>query len=280
MRLRPSLTGIVPPLRTVFVSDLHLGSRNCHADALAGFLESFACERIYLVGDIVDLWWLAKRRASWGRQHARVFEALRAHAADGAELVYIPGNHDRPMREFAGLALPGMTLRRRAIHTLADGRRFLVTHGDEHDAGTELGALSHWLGDKLYEAILAGNRLTRAARNRLGLRYWSLADFLKRRSGTAEKYIERYVALATGAARARGLDGVVCGHIHRPALTSVDGIVYANDGDWVESFTAITEAHDGTLELLRWVDRAETVATLPPRLVLRAQEPVSVRRAA
>ena len=257
--------------RTVFVSDLHLGSRNCQAGALAAFLESFRSERIYLVGDIVDLWWLARRRASWGADHHRVFDALRAHVASGTRLVYIPGNHDRPMRDWCGVVLPRMSVRRRAVHTLADGRRVLVTHGDEHDAQTRLGDLSHRLGEKLYDALLAANRLTHAARSRIGLRYWSLADFLKRRSEAAEGYIARYVAACVHDARRRGLDGVVCGHIHRPALERHDGIIYANDGDWVESLTALTEAHDGTLELVHWQRRAESVAALPPRLVLTCQ---------
>lgn len=272
MRLRPRVAGLVPAHRSVFVSDLHLGSRNCQAGALADFLESFACERLFLVGDVVDLWWMAKRRASWGRDHARVLEALRAHAADGCALTYIPGNHDSPLRDFCGAALPNLVVRRRVVHTLADGKRLLVKHGDEHDAETQLGGFAHRIGDRLYAAILAGNRVTHAARARLGLRYWSLADFLKRRSAAAERYIRRYAEACVRDARARGLDGVVCGHIHRPALERIDGIVYANDGDWVESLTALVEAHDGTLELVRWRSRPETIGTLAPRLVLAAQD--------
>jgi UDP-2,3-diacylglucosamine pyrophosphatase LpxH len=258
-------------LRTVFISDLHLGSANCHADALAEFLADLTCQRLYLVGDIVDLWWMAKRRAAWSQHQTRVLDALRTLARDGTELIYIPGNHDRPLRHLCGTVLPQMKIRRRAVHVTADGRRLLVTHGDEFDAVTHLGGLHEWFGDKLYGAILAGNRLLNRLRRRLGLRYWSLAEYLKQRSGAAERYIERFVQACAADARRRALDGVLCGHIHRPALREVDGLIYANDGDWVESLSAITEDGDGTLALVHWNrGSVHTLATLPPRLVLRA----------
>jgi UDP-2,3-diacylglucosamine pyrophosphatase LpxH len=258
-------------LRTVFISDLHLGSANCHADALAEFLAPLTCERLYLVGDIVDLWWMAKRRAAWSSHQTRVLDALRTLARDGTELIYIPGNHDRPLRPFCGTVLPQMKIRRRAVHVTADGRRLLVTHGDEFDAVTHLGGLHEWFGDKLYGAILGGNRLLNRLRRRLGLRYWSLAEYLKQRSGAAERYIERFVQACAADARRRALDGVLCGHIHRPALREVDGLIYANDGDWVESLSAVTEDGDGTLALVHWNrGSVHTLATLPSRLVLRA----------
>ncbi len=252
-------------LRSVFISDLHLGSKNCHADALADFLAATHCEHLYLVGDIVDLWWLSERRAAWGAAHHRVIEALHAMARAGTRLTYIPGNHDRPVRRFTGLILPRLRVRRRAIHDTADGRRLLVTHGDEFDAITHFGGFQEWLGDKLYEAILAGNRLTNRARRALGLRYWSLAEFLKRQSGAAERYIARYVDAALASARARGLDGIVCGHIHRPALFERAGLIYANDGDWVESLTALTEDACGRLSLVRWDGRAIVMQHLESR---------------
>lgn len=248
-------------IRTLFLSDLHLGSRHCQPEALADFLRAVRCERMYLVGDIVDLWWLAQRRSAWTRAHTAVLDALRQHAVDGAELIYIPGNHDRTMRQFVGLGLPSATVRRRVVHVTADGRRLLVTHGDEFDAATSLGNLAERVGDRIYDWILEGNRLLNRARRGLGLRYWSLADFLKRRSGAAERYIERFVAACIADVRRRGLDGIVCGHIHRAALLERDGIVYANDGDWVESLTALAERRDGTLELVRWNGHVETLAT-------------------
>lgn len=236
--------------RAVFVSDVHLGSKNCHATELADFLAGLSTRRLYLVGDIVDLWWMSQRRASWGAGQRRVVECLHDLARSGTELIYVPGNHDRPIRRFCGLSLPKMQVRRRAIHQLADGRRLLVTHGDDYDAITQFGNLQERFGDWLYERILSGNRITNLTRRQLGLRYWSLADFLKRQSGAAERYIERFVSAGLDDARRRGLDGIVCGHIHRAALLEVDGLVYANDGDWVESLTALTENPDGDLCLL------------------------------
>lgn len=254
--------------RAVFVSDAHLGSRHCHARELADFLDGVRPRRLYLVGDIVDLWWLAQRRADWGRDQHRVVECLHALARAGTELVYVPGNHDRPVRRYCGLMLPNMQLRRRAIHTLADGRRLLVTHGDDYDAITQFGGFQEKFGDWLYERILSGNRLTNRVRRRLGLRYWSLADFLKRQSGAAERYIGRFVQAGLADARRRGLDGIVCGHIHRAELREVDGLVYGNDGDWVESLSALAEDAEGGLCLLR--HDGAVLRRLPPRFRLPA----------
>ena len=206
---------------------------------------------------------MAQRRAAWGAGQHRAVEALHALAAAGTELVYVPGNHDRPVRRYCGLVLPAMQVRRRAIHETADGRRLLVVHGDDYDAVTHFGGLQERFGDWLYYRILTGNRLTNAARRRLGLRYWSLADWIKRRSSAAERYIARFVQAGLDDARRRGLDGIVCGHIHRAGLFERDGLVYANDGDWVESLTALVEESDGGLRLL--THGGEVLATLAPR---------------
>lgn len=287
--------------RAVFISDVHLGSKHCHANQLADFLQALRCDRLYLVGDIVDLWWMAQRRARWGNAHNRVIEALHALRRDGTELIYVPGNHDRPIRRFCGLALPRMQVRRRTIHTTADGRRLLVTHGDDYDAQTRwqlslpagagehaattptaspgagdavapltqggwrgrLQELQYAFGDWLYYRILSGNQLFNHLRRALGMRYWSLSEFLKRQSGAAERYIARFVQAGLDDASRRGLDGIVCGHIHRAALFERDGRVYANDGDWVESLSALAEDPDGSLRLLS--HNGETLALLPAR---------------
>lgn len=253
----------VPLRRAVFISDVHLGSRHCHAAELADFLARLRCKRLYLVGDIVDLWWMAQRRASWGAAQNRVVEALHALRRAGTEIVYIPGNHDRPVRRFCGLALPAMRVRRRAIHVTADGRRLLVTHGDEFDAITHFGSPQEKFGDWLYYRILGGNQLLNFVRRRLGLRYWSLSEFLKRQSGAAERFIDRFVQAGLDDVRRRGLDGIVCGHIHRAALVQRDGLVYANDGDWVESLSALVEEADGSLRLL--AHTGEVLAEVLPR---------------
>ena len=253
----------VPLRRAVFISDVHLGSRHCHAAELADFLARLRCKRLYLVGDIVDLWWMAQRRASWGAAQNRVVEALHALRRAGTEIVYIPGNHDRPVRRFCGLALPAMRVRRRAIHVTADGRRLLVTHGDEFDAITHFGSLQEKFGDWRYYRILGGNQLLNFVRRRLGLRYWSLSEFLKRQSGAAVRFIDRFVQAGLDDVRRRGLDGIVCGHIHRAALVQRDGLVYANDGDWVESLSALVEEADGSLRLL--AHTGEVLAEVLPR---------------
>jgi len=249
--------------RSAFLSDLHLGSPNCHVRELADFLAQLSVRKLYLVGDVIDLWWMASNRVRLDHEQTSVIEHLRALARGGTEIIYIPGNHDRPLRELCGLVVPGMVIRRDAVHRAADGRRYLVTHGDDFDDLVAHGGWRERLGDRLYDHILAGNRLTNRLRRRLGMRYWSLADFIKRQSSLAQDYIERYVDACTSAAIARGLDGVICGHIHRPALLQHRGIIYANDGDWVESLTAITEADDGALSLVRWRGQCETLLELP-----------------
>lgn len=248
--------------RAVFISDVHLGSKHCHAAELADFLAGLRCDRLYLVGDIVDLWWMSLRRAVWTSAQQRVFEGLHALARAGTELVYVPGNHDRSARRFCGLVLPRMQVRRRAIHTTVDGRRLLVTHGDDYDGITHFGGLQERFGDWLYYRILTGNQWINRVRRRLGLRYWSLAEFLKCRSTAAEGYIARFVQAGLDDAQRRGLDGVMCGHIHRAALFVRDGRVYANDGDWVESLTALCEDMDGTLRLLSHT--GQTLAMVGP----------------
>ncbi|RDZ29507.1 UDP-2,3-diacylglucosamine diphosphatase [Lysobacter silvisoli] len=264
-----------PRRRAVFLSDVHLGSKHCHAAELAEFLGRLRCDRLYLVGDIVDLWWMAQKRVTWGSAQYRVIEALHALRRAGTELIYVPGNHDRPIRRFCGLALPRMSIRRRSIHVTADGRRLLVTHGDDYDGVTHFGGLQEQFGDWLYYRILTGNQLLNRARRRCGLRYWSLSEFLKRQSGAAERYIARFVQAGLDDARRRGLDGVICGHIHRAGLFERDGCVYANDGDWVESLTALAEDPDGTLRLLS--HHGDTLAMLPAR---EPQQPTRLPHAA
>jgi UDP-2,3-diacylglucosamine pyrophosphatase LpxH len=278
MTVPPTPVASLPPrCRAVFISDVHLGSKHCHAAELADFLDGLRCDRLYLVGDIVDLWWMASRRATWKEAHNRVVEALHSLRRAGTEIVYVPGNHDRPIRRFCGLVLPRMAIRRRTIHVTADGRRLLVMHGDDYDNATHFGSLQEKLGDWLYYRILTGNRLLNFVRQRYGLRYWSLAEFLKRQSGAAERYIARFVQAGFEDAKRRGLDGIVCGHIHRAALFEREGRVYANDGDWVESLTALAEEPDGTLRLL--LHTGETLAVMPPRPHLTSQVPKLSRAA-
>ena len=258
------------PWNAVFISDVHLGTRHCHAAELADFLDGLRCKQLYLVGDIVDLWWIAQRRSQWSGAHTRVIEALHALHARGTEIIYVPGNHDRSLRRVCGLMLPGMRVRRRAVHVTADGRRLLVTHGDDYDNVTQFGGLQERLGDWLYYRILTCNRWLNIARRCAGLRYWSLSEFVKRRSSAAERYIERFVQAGLDDVARRQLDGIVCGHIHRAGLIERNGLIYANDGDWVESLTVLTEDADGVLRLLG--HRGEVLAEIAPRLRLTMLE--------
>lgn len=237
-------------LRTLFISDLHLGSPNCQVQPLIRFLSQIRVQQLYLVGDVFDLWWITRARARFGRDEQRVIKLLDGLSRAGTEVIYIPGNHDEPIRGWCGRLLAHWKIRRRVIHQLADGRRMLVTHGDEFDAQVRLGGLKENFGERLYDLILSANRWANQLRTAAGLPYWSLAAFLKRKSHAAEAFINRFRAATLADAKHRGLDGVICGHVHRADLRMVDGLVYANDGDWVESLTALTEDHAGRLALV------------------------------
>jgi UDP-2,3-diacylglucosamine pyrophosphatase LpxH len=238
--------------RTIFVSDLHLGTRGCRADFLLDFLRRSRCERLYLVGDIVDGWRL-RRSWYWSAEFdAVVRQVLRMAREEGVQVTYIPGNHDEIFRGWLGLEVAGIRLAAEAVHETADGRRLLVIHGDEFDGVIRYAKLLALLGDWAYDRALTLNRWFNAVRRRLGYPYWSLSQWLKRQVKGAVKAIDRFeVALATEARR-RGLDGVICGHIHHAEMRLVQGVLYMNDGDWVESCTALVEHPDGRFELVDW----------------------------
>lgn len=237
--------------RTVFLSDIHLGTRASRADLAADFLHRTECERLFLVGDILDGWRLRKAW-HWDRDHDEVIRRIVAIARDGAEVTYIPGNHDEMLRDWLGLELAGVRILREAEHETADGRRFLVVHGDEFDGVIRYGRIVSALGDLGYDAAVGLNRLYNGVRRRCGYPYWSLAQWLKRRVKGAASAIARFETALAEAARQRGFDGVVCGHIHQPEMREVHGVLYLNDGDWVENCTALVEHEDGRFELLDW----------------------------
>jgi len=237
--------------RAVFISDIHLGTRGCRADFLLDFLRRVDCETLYLVGDVVDGWRLRKSWY-WTPEFDEVLREILALARRGVEVVYIPGNHDEMFREWLGLEIAGIRLAREAVHAAADGRRFLVIHGDEFDGVIRYAKFLAFLGDWAYDWAVYLNRHFNAARRRLGYPYWSLSQWLKRQVKGAVKAIDRFeTALATEAKR-RGLDGVICGHIHHAEMRTVQGVLYMNDGDWVESCTALVEHANGQFELLDW----------------------------
>jgi UDP-2,3-diacylglucosamine pyrophosphatase LpxH len=237
--------------RTVFISDIHLGTRGCQAELLLDFIRHMECDRLFLVGDIVDGWKM-KSGWYWPQSHNDVVQKLLRMARRGATVTYIPGNHDDRVRDFCGVHFGGVVVARDAIHETADGRRFLVMHGDEFD-----GVVRHalWLalaGDVAYRALLTLNTVFNALRRRFGFGYWSLSAFLKTRVKNALQFIENFEAAVVAEARRRGVDGVICGHIHKAEMRDFDGVAYVNDGDWVESCTAVVEHFDGRLEILEW----------------------------
>jgi UDP-2,3-diacylglucosamine pyrophosphatase LpxH len=242
----------------VFISDVHLGFKGCRAEFLLDFLRRIECEQIYLVGDIIDLWSL-QRSFFWPQAHNDVIRTILGKAKHGTRVVYIPGNHDRTFRDHDGLTLGHVEIRKEVIHEGADGRRFLVLHGDEFDSIVRASPMLESLGNRAYSAALRLNRYVNAIRQPLGYPYWSVAAFLKHRVKNAVKYIANFERAVATEARRRGVDGVICGHIHRAEMTDIDGISYCNDGDWVESCTALVEDFQGRLSLLRWTERAEVI---------------------
>ena len=237
--------------RTIFISDIHLGTRGCQAELLLDFIRHVECERLYLVGDIVDGWKM-KSGWYWPQSHNDVVQKFLRMARKGVEVIYVPGNHDDRVREFCGVHFGGVIVARDAIHETADGRRFLVTHGDEFDGVVQHAKWLAFLGDYAYRALLTLNTVFNGARHRLGFGYWSLSAYLKTRVKNALQFIENFEAAVADEARRRGVDGVICGHIHKAEMRDIDGITYVNDGDWVESCTALVEHPDGRLEILEW----------------------------
>lgn len=237
--------------RAIWISDTHLGTPGCQARQLLEFLRRTESDYLYLVGDIVDGWQL-KRRWYWHQSHNDVVQKVLRKARKGSEVVYIPGNHDEAARHFLGLAFGGIAIREEAIHTTTRGKRLLVTHGDLFDGVVQCARWLALLGDVLYAFTLKLNRHVNAFRGRLGLPYWSLSQFLKHRVKNAVSYISAYEEALAREARQRGLDGVVCGHIHKAEIRDIGGILYCNDGDWVESLTALAETMEGELRILHW----------------------------
>jgi UDP-2,3-diacylglucosamine pyrophosphatase LpxH len=241
-----------PRVRAIFVSDLHLGTPGCQAEALLDFMKTHPSDYLYLVGDIVDGWQL-RRRWYWPQAHNDVVQKLLRRARKGCHIVYVPGNHDEFARGFIGHQFGGIHVLDSAIHITCDGRSLWVTHGDHFDGVIQCAKWLAYVGDNLYEFTLKLNRHLNYFRARLGLPYWSLSAYLKHRVKKALSYVTEFERAVAQEARRRGHHGVVCGHIHRPEMRDIDGTLYCNDGDWVESRSALVEHLDGRLELLHWM---------------------------
>lgn len=242
--------------RTIWISDVHLGFHGCQAEFLLDFLSATACRQLYLVGDIIDFWALRKG-LHWPDAHNRVVQAVLEKARQGTEVIYVPGNHDDPLRGHLGTEFSGVTIRDEVVHTTVDGRRLLVLHGDKFDQVVQKSPWLAMLGASLYDLILAISQPVHRIRRHLGLGYWSLAAFLKHKVKNAVSYIGHFEQAVAAEAREHRVDGMVCGHIHHAEMRDIEGIDYCNCGDWVESCTALVEHHDGHMELLRWTEMRE-----------------------
>jgi len=249
--------------RAVWISDLHLGTPGCQADALLDFLKHTECTTLYLVGDIIDGWQL-RRSWYWPQSHNDVIQKLLRRVRKGARVVFVPGNHDEFARKYLGHSFGGVEVVKDCIHVTADGRRLWITHGDLFDGVIQCARWLAHVGDTLYEFTLKLNRWFNLMRGRLGLPYWSLSKYLKLKVKRAVSYVSDFEVAVAREARRRGADGVVCGHIHHAEMREIDGVLYANDGDWVESLTALVEHADGRLEIVDWSLRGRALAVPPP----------------
>ena len=237
--------------RTIFISDVHLGTRGCKAELLADFLARNSCSTLYLVGDIVDGWQL-KRRWYWSEAQTGVVREILRKVDDGVRVVFVPGNHDEFLRDYCGRSVAGIEVVHETIHQTADGRRLLVLHGDQFDGVIGYAKWLAHVGDWAYSFALALNDRLHILRRSLGLPYWSLSACLKRKVKNAVEYVSRFEDVVARAAAPKGVDGVLCGHIHQAEIRQIGPILYLNDGDWVESCTALVEDARGHLEILRW----------------------------
>ncbi len=258
-----------PRYRAIFISDLHIGTPGFQADALLDFLKHHPCQVLYLVGDIVDGWQL-RRRWFWPQSHNDVVQKLLRRARKGCRVIYVPGNHDEFARAFVGHAFGGVEVQEEAVHVTATGQRLWVVHGDLFDGVIQCAKWLAHVGDWLYEFTLKLNRHLNRLRARLGLEYWSLSAYLKHKVKKAVNFISDFEVAVAHEARRRGFDGVVCGHIHHAEIRTVEGVLYCNDGDWVESRTALVEHMDGRLEIVHWAGAAVSKAQVQPALKVAA----------
>lgn len=261
------MSGTAPrKVRTLFISDVHLGSKIAKANYLIDFLRVYEAETIYLVGDIVDGWRL-RRSWHWPQSHNDVVQKLLRKARKGAKVIYIAGNHDEFLRGFQGRHFGGIEVADQMIHVAADGRRYLVIHGDQFDAIVHNVRWLAYLGDKAYDLAIVVNRVVGRVRRTFGLPYWSFSSWAKVTVKRAVNFISAFQAIVAEQASNAGVDGVICGHIHHAAMEDIGGVRYINTGDWVESCTAVVENFDGSMEILRWTEASALSDRLPEPFV-------------
>jgi UDP-2,3-diacylglucosamine pyrophosphatase LpxH len=239
--------------RALFISDVHLGAKGCQAERLLDFMRDHDADVIYLVGDIVDGWQL-RSGWYWPQAHNDVVQKLLRQARKGVRIIYLPGNHDEFLRDYYGTHFGGVEVQDKAMHEGADGRRYLVIHGDHFDLVVTQARWLALLGDKAYDFAITANRVFNALRRRLGFPYWSLSQWAKLKVKNAVNFIGQFEKTLVAEAQRRAADGVICGHIHHAVIHDDYGIRYINCGDWVESCTAVVEHHDGKFEIIEWAN--------------------------
>ena len=247
--------------RSIFISDVHLGTKDCKAEALNNFLKNNSCETLYLVGDIIDAWKIKQNKWRWKQSHTNVVRRILGHAKRNTRIVYVLGNHDEFLRPYLQYNLNfGMVEMHNQIeHIGADGKHYLVVHGDLFDGITRLAPWLAFLGDRAYDTILSLNSKFNWILHRMGVGYFSLSRFLKRKVKKAVDFVFQFENNLAAYCKKKGFDGVICGHIHHAEIKEVDGVMYMNDGDWVESLTALVEYHDGKWEIVTWTQESDNV---------------------
>ncbi|MCZ7563895.1 MAG: UDP-2,3-diacylglucosamine diphosphatase [Burkholderiales bacterium] len=261
-------------VRSIFLSDVHLGTRACQAERLLEFLAEHSCDNLFLVGDIVDFWAM-RRSMYWSAAQNTVVQKILKRARHGVRVIFVPGNHDEIAREHVGASFGNIRVERELVHTAADGRRYLLVHGDEFDQVTKYHRWIAVLGDRAYGLVVRLNRILSKARCALGIAgHWSLSGYVKTKVKGAVNFIFDYEEAVMRHARERRVDGVICGHIHAAVVRESDHLVYINCGDWVDNCTAILEHADGRMELVRWLGRVAAAERAPavaaPAVLARA----------
>jgi len=245
-------------LRSIWLSDIHLGNSGCQVEFLLEFLRCTETRYLYLVGDIIDMWSM-QRRLYWPQKHNNAIRSFLGKAKHKTKVVFVPGNHDEKLRDYCGLELGNISIEKQAVHTLANGKKMLILHGDEFDGVIGAYRFVGKLGSVAYDVLLSMNQGLNWARRHLGCGHWSLSAYLKLKVKNAVKFIGNYEDAVTRQATRQQVDGVVCGHIHHAEIAPLNGLLYCNCGDWVESCTALVETEDGTISLLKWRDEREVV---------------------
>lgn len=243
--------------KTIFISDIHLGTKMSQADQLLEFLKTVEAEKIYLVGDIIDCWAMSKKKI-WSQFHSDVIQKLLRRARKGVEIIYIPGNHDELMREYCDAEFGHILLVKESIHVGVNGKLYLITHGDQFDIVMRNNKWLAHLGSWAYDVSIDLSGVVNKIRRMIGLPHWSLSAYLKYKVKESVNFIGDYEETLSKYVKSKKLDGIVCGHIHHANIRDIDGITYMNCGDWVESCTALVENYDGTFEIIKWDLLGET----------------------